>query len=382
MWSTLDKLLAADPAVGPVERRVVGWSAALLAVLTTGLVLYEAYFGTITALVVRSEFFSAIASAGLLLIGLRFNNRVVRTFFYILAVLALPPGPYLQQNFFDIVSNGGLSTPTDRVLFVVTIVVLIVLTYMTIGWSLVVLAVAALLYAVFGYLIPGRYGHGGYDLARLTATLFLSTEGVYGIPMGVAVDYIFLFALLGTFLMKTGTGELFVDLARAITGRTQGGPGLSAVLASAMLGTINGSAVANVVTVGTFTIPLMKRVGYTAATAGAIEAAASAAGQILPPIMGAAAFLMAEIMGVPYAQIAIAAIIPAALYVLALLIAVRLEAGRLNLARDDAGGLRVVGAVLWRRGYLLLPLVALVALLTLDVTPMRAAVISLGVGLS
>ncbi len=381
MWSTLDKLLASDPAVGPVERRVVGWSAAFLAVLTTGLVLYEAYFGTITALVVRSEFFSAMASAGLLLIGLRFNNRLVRAFFYIFAVLALPPGPYLQQNFFDIVSNGGLSTPTDRVLFVMTMVVVIVLTYMTIGWSLVVLAVAALLYAVFGYLIPGRYGHGGYDLARLTATLFLSTEGVYGIPMGVAVDYIFLFALLGTFLMKTGTGELFVDLARAMTGRTQGGPGLSAVLASSMLGTINGSAVANVVTVGTFTIPLMKRVGYSAATAGAIEAAASAAGQILPPIMGAAAFLMAEIMGVPYSQIAIAAIIPAALYVLALLVAVRLEAGRLNLARDDAGGLRIVGKVLLRRGYLLLPLVVLVALLTLDVTPMRAAVIALGVGL-
>jgi TRAP transporter 4TM/12TM fusion protein len=381
MWSTLEKLLAADPAVGPVERRVVGWSAAFLAVLTTGLVLYEAYFGTITALVVRSEFFSAMASAGLLLIGLRFNNRLVRAFFYIFAVLALPPGPYLQQNFFDIVSNGGLSTPTDRVLFVMTMVVVIVLTYMTIGWSLVVLAVAALLYAVFGYLIPGRYGHGGYDLARLTATLFLSTEGVYGIPMGVAVDYIFLFALLGTFLMKTGTGELFVDLARAMTGRTQGGPGLSAVLASSMLGTINGSAVANVVTVGTFTIPLMKRVGYSAATAGAIEAAASAAGQILPPIMGAAAFLMAEIMGVPYSQIAIAAIIPAALYVLALLVAVRLEAGRLNLARDDAGGLRIVGKVLLRRGYLLLPLVVLVALLTLDVTPMRAAVIALGVGL-
>ncbi|MEJ2624762.1 MAG: TRAP transporter fused permease subunit [Pseudolabrys sp.] len=272
---------------------------------------------------------------------------------------------------------GGLSTPTDRVLFIMTAAVVLVLTYLTIGWSLVVLAVLSILYAAFGYLIPGEYGNAGYDLARLTSTLFLSTEGIYGIPMGVAVDYIFLFALLGTFLMKVGTGELFVDVARAITGRTQGGPGLSAVLASSMLGTINGSAVANVVTVGTFTIPLMKRVGYSAATAGAIEAAASAAGQILPPVMGAAAFLMAEIMGVPYTTIAVSAIIPAALYVLALLIAVRLEAGRLDLDRDDAGSLKLAGRVLLYRGYLLLPLIALVVMLIEEVTPMRAAVIAL-----
>ncbi len=377
MWSFVETLFVADPAVGRIERRVVGSAAALLAVLTTGLILYEAYYGTITALVVRSEFFSAMASAGLLIIGLRMRHRFVRALFYILAVAALPPGPYLQQNFFDIVSMGGLSTPTDRVLFLVTTVVLLVLTYFTIGWSLVVLAVVSILYAAFGYLIPGEYGNAGYDLARLTSTLFLSTEGIYGIPMGVAVDYIFLFALLGTFLMKVGTGELFVDIARAVTGRTQGGPGLSAVLASSMLGTINGSAVANVVTVGTFTIPLMKRVGYSAATAGAIEAAASAAGQILPPVMGAAAFLMAEIMGVPYTTIAVSAIIPAALYVLALLIAVRLEAGRLDLARDDAGGLKLIGKVLLYRGYLLLPLIALVGMLIEDVTPMRAAVIAL-----
>src|SRR5690606_25736099 len=145
-------------------------------------------------------------------------------------------------------------------------------------------------------LIPGKYGHGGYDMQRLASTLMLSTEGVYGLPMGVAVEYIFLFTLLGTFLMKIGAGEVFVDIARGLTGRMQGGPGLSAALSSALLGTINGSAVANVVTTGTFTIPLMKRVGYSATLAGAIEAAASSAGQILPPVMGAAAFLMAEII--------------------------------------------------------------------------------------
>src|SRR5690606_32631390 len=158
----------------------------------------------------------------------------------------------------------------DEWIFVGLAVLTLVLVRKTLGWALLILAVLALLYAYFGYLIPGRYGHGGYDLARLTSTLFLSTEGIFGTPMGVAVEYIFLFALLGTLLMQIGTGEVFVDVARGVTGRLQGGPGLSAALSSTLVGTINGSAVANVVTTGTFTIPLMKRVGYSAKLAGAI----------------------------------------------------------------------------------------------------------------
>jgi TRAP transporter 4TM/12TM fusion protein len=379
MFEQLETLLPAAPHPGAAERRVVAVIVALLAIATTVLVLHSAYAGSVTALVVRSLFFSAVASAGLLLSALRIQAWPLRALLYLLAVGALLPGPYLQQNFFEIISSGGLATPTDVALFILTFVVLIVLVYLQLGWPLVVLAIAAFVYAFFGYLIPGRYGHGGYDLGRLTSSLFLSTEGIYGIPMGVAVDYIFLFALFGTFMVKTGTGAVFVDLARAITGRTQGGPAMSAVVSSALLGTINGSAVANVVTTGTFTIPLMKRAGFSAKTAGAVEAAASSAGQIIPPIMGAAAFLMAEIIGMPYAQIALAAALPAGLYVLALLIAVRLEAGRLNLARDEGGGFRLLGPVLLRRGYLLLPLIVLVALLIEGLTPMRSAVIALGV---
>src|SRR5690606_36388407 len=214
------------------------------------------------------------------------------------------------------------------------------------------------------------------------STLMLSTEGVYGLPMGVAVEYIFLFTLLGTFLMKIGAGEVFVDIARGLTGRMQGGPGLSAALSSALLGTINGSAVANVVTTGTFTIPLMKRVGYSATLAGAIEAAASSAGQILPPVMGAAAFLMAEIIGVPYWQIAVAAVVPGLLYVLALMISVRLEAGRLNLARDASAGRELLLETLVKRGYLLLPLLGLIGFLIAGYTPTRAAVLCILVGLA
>jgi TRAP transporter 4TM/12TM fusion protein len=381
MLAKLEAAIPAAPHIGAAERQTVAVVVSLLAVAVTALVLHSAYSGSITALVVRSLFFSGIASAGLLLSALRFQAWPVRALLYVLAAVALLPGPYLQQNFFEIISSGGLAAATDKILFLLTIVVLLVLVYLQLGWPLIILSVAALVYAVFGSVIPGRYGHGGYDLGRLTSSLFLSTEGIYGIPMGVAVDYIFLFALFGTFMVKTGTGAVFVDLARALTGRTQGGPAISAVVSSALLGTINGSAVANVVTTGTFTIPLMRRAGFSAVTAGAVEAAASSAGQIIPPIMGAAAFLMAEIIGVPYAQIALAAALPAGLYVLALLVSVRLEAGRLNLARDEGGGLRLLGPVLLRRGYLLLPLIALILLLIQGFTPMRAAVVSLAVGL-
>ena len=354
---------------------------ALLAVAATVLVIYGAFYGGITALLLRSMFYSLVAAAGLLAIGLSARSRPGRIACYVLALVAIVPGPYLWYSYLDIIMRGAMSNPLDEVMFVALCVVTFTLVRRHLGWALLLIATFALLYAWFGYLIPGKYGHGGYDLARLTSTLFLSTEGFFGVPMGVAVEYIFLFTLFGTLLMKTGTGEVFVDVARGLTGRIQGGPGLSAALSSTLFGTINGSAVANVVTTGTFTIPLMKRVGYSAKTAGAIEAAASSAGQILPPVMGAAAFLMAEIVGVPYAQIALAALVPGLLYVLALMIAIRLEAGKLNLERDPAGGMAFLWLTLKTRGYLLLPLIGMIALLFMGTTPTRAAVYCIVVAL-
>lgn len=366
---------------GETETILVSGLVAVLAVAVTALVVYGAYFGLITALILRSVFFSLVSSAGLMFLGLNTPARWARYLCYALAAVALVPGFHLGQSYTDIVMRGAMATPPDLWIFVGLMAVTFVLVRMSLGWTLVVLMLAALAYAWFGYLIPGKYGHGGYDLHRLTSTLMLSTEGVYGLPMGVAVEYIFLFALLGSLLMRIGTGEVFVDLARGLTGRVQGGPGLSAALSSSLLGTINGSAVANVVTTGTFTIPLMKRVGYTPTLAGAIEAAASSAGQILPPVMGAAAFLMAEIIGVPYQQIALAAILPGLLYVFALLVAVRLEAGRLDLARDTSAGLGLLRETLVHRGYLLVPLIALIGFLVAGYTPTQAAVLCIVFGL-
>ncbi|MCV0394521.1 MAG: TRAP transporter fused permease subunit [Rhizobiaceae bacterium] len=373
--------LSAPSARGEREVVIVSLLFALLAVAVTALVVYGAYFGLITALILRSLFFSLVAAGGLLFVGLNAERNWTRYLCYALALVALVPGFHLRQSYIDIVMRGAMATEPDLWIFVGLMAVVLVLVRMSLGWALIVLVAASLAYAWFGDLIPGKYGHGGYDLRRLASTLMLSTEGVYGLPMGVAVEYIFLFALLGALLMKIGTGEVFVAIARGLTGRVQGGPGLSAALSSAMLGTINGSAVANVVTTGTFTIPLMKRVGYSPTLAGAIEAAASSAGQILPPVMGAAAFLMAEIIGVPYAQIALAALVPGLLYVFALMIAVRLEAGRLGLERDRDAGLALLAETLVKRGYLLIPLLALIGLLVAGYTPTRAAVLCIVCGL-
>lgn len=378
--SELNSKLALPNAHGTEKEAVAAsFLYAVLAVGVTALVIHGAYFGSITALILRSMFFSMAAAAGLVYVALQTRSVAWRVIIYLLAAFALVPGPYLWASYYDIIMRGALSVPSDRVIFIGLLVFTLVLVRRTLGWALFILSVVALLYAYFGYLIPGKYGHGGYDLGRLTSTLFLSTEGFYGIPMGVAVEYIFLFTLLGTFLMKMGTGEVFVDIARGLTGRVQGGPGLTAAVSSALLGMINGSAVANVVTTGTFTIPLMKRVGYTARLAGAIEAAASSAGQILPPVMGAAAFLMAEIIGVPYSTIAFSALVPGLLYVLALIIAVRLEAGKLDLPRDTAGGIAFLLETLKTRGYLLIPLVGIIVLMSMGVSPTRAAVFCIAI---
>lgn len=382
MWkNSLQNLLVHSTLTGNRENTLISLLFSVIAVGIAGLVLYGAYYGGITALLLRSSFFSLVAAAAMLLYALRYQNILQRGVFYLLALIALVPGPYLWTHYIDIIMRGAMSIGMDLWVFIALIVVVFVFVRMAVGWALITLMSLAFLYAYFGYLIPGKYGHSGYDLSRLTSTLMLSTEGVYGVPMGVAVEYIFLFGLFGAILTKIGTGEVFVDIARGLTGRVQGGPGLSAALSSALLGSLNGSAVANVVTTGTFTIPLMKRVGYSAKLAGAIEAAASSAGQIMPPVMGAAAFLMAEMIGIPYAEVALAALVPALLYILALMISVRLEAGRLGLERDTEAGWRLLVTTLKNKFYLLLPLVVLITLMVSGKSPTQAAVMGIIAGL-
>ncbi|HEX6110951.1 MAG TPA: TRAP transporter fused permease subunit [Geminicoccaceae bacterium] len=214
---------------------------------------------------------------------------------------------------------------------------------------------------------------GGQSWLILIDQLYLTTEGIFGIPAGVSATYVILFIIFGALVERTGTGRLFMDFALALTGHQAGGPAKVACLSSGLFGTVSGSAVANVMTTGTFTIPLMRRIGYRPAFAGAVEAVASTGGQIMPPIMGAAAFVMAEFLGVSYLHVATAAALPAALYFLAVFMAVHFEAKRTGLEGLPRADLPRLGEVLKERGHLFLPLIIIIWVLVAGYSAQFAA---------
>lgn len=233
----------------------------------------------------------------------------------------------------------------------------------TIGLSLPLISALFVLYGLWGNLVPGYFAARGFGPERVVEHLYLSDNGVFGIPLGVSATYVILFILFGAFLQRVGLLEFFTDLALSIAGHTTGGPAKVAIMASALFGMINGSAIANVVTLGSFTIPLMKRTGYKPHFAGAVESTASMGGQIMPPVMGAAAFIMAENLQVPYAIIALSAIIPAVLYFLASGVMVHFEAAKEHVARIPRSQLPSPWSVIRQRGYLVLPAAVMVYLL-------------------
>jgi len=245
------------------------------------------------------------------------------------------------------------------------------------GWGLPLICATFLLYALFGQHLPGMLAHRGFGIDQIVSTLAFGTEGIYGTPTYVSSSYIFLFILFGAFLEQAGMIRLFNDFALGTVGHTRGGPAKVSVISSALMGTINGSGVANVVTTGQFTIPLMKRFGYSPAFAGGVEATASMGGQIMPPVMGAVAFIMAETINVPYVDIVKAAVIPAILYFFTAFWMVHLEAGRkglMGLPKDECPN---PWTAVRERWYLLLPLAGLVALLFSGYTPMFSGTVGL-----
>jgi TRAP transporter 4TM/12TM fusion protein len=245
------------------------------------------------------------------------------------------------------------------------------------GWGLPIICAVFLAYAAFGQHLPGALAHRGYDWEILIATLGFGTEGIYGTPTYVSSTYIFLFILFGAFLEQAGMVRLFTDFAMGTVGHTRGGPAKVAVLSSGLMGTINGSGVANVVTTGQFTIPLMKRFGYSPAFAGGVEATSSMGGQIMPPVMGAVAFIMAETINVPYLAIVQAALIPAILYFVTVFWMVHLEAGRKGLVGLPREQCPNPWTAVRERWYLLLPLLGLVVLLFSGYTPMFSGTVGL-----
>ncbi len=245
-----------------------------------------------------------------------------------------------------------------------------------IGPALPITAAFFLLYAYVGPYLPGLMRHGGFTTEAVIDQLYMTTEGIFGMPLGVSATYVILFIIFGTFLEKSGTGQLFMDFASAITGWTRGGPGKISCISSALFGTISGSAVANVMVDGWLTIPLMKRTGFKPPFACAVEAAASTGGQIMPPVMGAAAFVMAEFLGMPYITICLYAMIPALLYYLSLFMSIHFEAGRMGLKGIPKEELPSLKGVLRSRGHLFVPLGVIVYMMIAGYTPMYACIYS------
>ena len=273
---------------------------------------------------------------------------------------------YLFVEYQNIVTTrGGIPNTTDIVFSMITVVLVFESARRIMGWGLPLLALIFLIYPfVSGFeFMPDRLMTRPFDMGDIFGQMYLKTEGIFSSAIGASVTFIFLFILFGAFLAKSGMGQLFNDLALALAGHKQGGPAKVAVISSGFMGSINGTAVANVVGTGAFTIPLMKKIGYNKNFAGAVEASASVGGQILPPIMGASAFIMAETTGVSYGTIALAAILPAFLYYLGVIAQVHFRAGRDNLKGIPKADLPRAKEVLKERGHLLLPIIGLVVLL-------------------
>ena len=293
---------------------------------------------------------------------------------WIFAALASGFSLYLLI-FFDAIflERPGDHTPIDLMVGVIAIAMVIEATRRTMGIFLPLLAIATVLYGIFGPYLPGGLGHRGYSVSRVVAHLYKGTEGIYGIPVGVVATFVFHFVLFGIMAQLTGLGQLFVNLATIAAGRFAGGPAKVSVVSSGLFGMISGSPIANTVTTGVMTIPLMKKVGFSPRFAGGVEASASCGGQVTPPIMGAAAFIMAETLGIPYNQLILVAIVPAALHYFAILFMVHLEARRLKLSGMDPSEIPSLPLVLKSSWHLFIPLVVMVTLLLMQYTPFLAA---------
>lgn len=293
---------------------------------------------------------------------------------WVLAAAAASVSLYFVVFFEEIfVRRVGSPVATDYMMGVVAILVVLEATRRTMGLSLPIIGVVCLLYGMWGPYLPGPLAHRGYSILRIVNHIYIGTEGIYGIAVGVVATYVFHFVLFGVLMQLTGLGKLFMDLAAILAGRRVGGAAKVSVVSSGFFGMISGSAIANTVTTGALTIPMMKRTGFSPRFAGAVEASASCGGQITPPIMGAAAFVMSEMLGVPYNELVLIAVFPALFHYVAMLSMVHLEARRLGLSGMDPALIPRLGTVVRASWHLLIPLVVTVALLLMRYTPFLAA---------
>ncbi|HEX2176621.1 MAG TPA: TRAP transporter permease, partial [Nocardioidaceae bacterium] len=299
----------------------------------------------------------------------------------VVAVLAC----YFVFQYPAIVSRGGVLTQAEVVMGALAVILSLEMTRRVVGWMLTGIGIVVIVYSYYGPQMPGIFAHGGYEIDRFLSNAYGSFNGIFGSVADIFATYVFIFIVFGAFMQKSGAGQFFVDLPFAIAGKTRGGPAKVAVMVSAIMGSVNGSPVANVMTTGTFTIPLMRRVGYSREFSGGVEAASSVGGQMLPPVMGAGAFLIAEFTQTSYTTIVLVSIVPALLYFLSVYLLVDFQALRRNLQGLPASDLPDWKKVLKQGWYFLIPLALLFTLVVMRFSPAFAgfwavmAVIVIGV---
>ena len=347
----------------------------IVSILFVAFQLYASLSGRVTAQILRATHLAFVQLLAFLLFPPTKKSPRNKLPWYdiVLGLIGSACWMSVVINFQDLARRTGAFLPQDIIVGVIGILVLMESCRRIVGIPILIIASAFILYAFLGAYLPGFLNHRGYKLDRITAHLFYNTEGIMGVPLGACSTFIFLFILFGALLEKTGIGQFFIDTCNAIAGSASGGPAKVAVLTSALLGTVSGSSVSNTVGSGSFTIPMMKRLGYKSEFAGAVEAAASTGGQLMPPIMGAAAFLMAESLGLPYITIVKASIIPALLYFAGIFITVHLEAHKLGLKGLPREQLPKILPLLLKKGYMILPLVIIVVYLCMGRTAVYAA---------
>lgn len=336
-----------------------------LCVLVSCYHLYTATFGPPLTLIHRSIHVSMMLIMTFLMYPLCKKDSFTKPSYldWVLVAASLAAPIYISTGYQGFVERAGNANFMDMLMATLLVILVLEASRRVSGNVLSILSLVFIAYGIFGRSMPGMFMHRGYDWTSLSNHFFANTEGIYGTSVSVSASYIFLFILFGAVMSKSGMGQLFNDMALGLAGHTKGGPAKVSVLASGLLGSINGSAVANVVTTGAFTIPLMKKTGYSKEFAGAVEASASVGGQLLPPIMGAAAFIMAEMLGVKYSSIIVWAAIPALLYYLGIIIQVQLRASKDGLVGLPKDQLPSISAVMKTRGHLLFPVFFLLYML-------------------
>lgn len=358
-------------------RKLTGIPAKIVFLLAVGWSLFQLYtalFGTFPSTLQRAPHLgAALVLTFLLYPAYGKPTQKIPFYDYILALLAVVCASYHVFFYDELLLRSGMFTKVDIVISLIAVLLVLEAARRVAGMVIVSLASFFLIYALYGKYFPGFMSHSGLKLHRVVTMEWLGTEGILGSPIYVSATFIFLFLVFATFLKASGVGDWMTNIAMSACGKQVGGPAKAAVVASALQGTISGSSVANTVSTGSITIPLMKKTGYKPEFAGAVEAAASTGGQIMPPIMGAAAFIMTEYIGCSYTTVALSACIPALLYFTGIFTNVHFEALKLGLTGVADSEVQSISGLLKRGWYMIAPVIVIIYMLVAGKTAMRAA---------